>query len=547
LINNAPYTVKHVTNRSTLTLTTNYAAGGQPDATVIWYKYVELRIYANSAFQPAGKTYIVQPGAPGSGAWHRRIAASVVNELGVNNLYIPEMSGAMALDATTDSPTNQAARYYAAFYRPEGGLIQAYECFGSFSLPPVSPTTWPDICTFNQRQVVVQDDATYTKTQIDAMRTPCTTGQGLFYASTGLKPACLNFGAGLTLAGNTLSSLTANGYATILNNGTPLTQRSALNFLAPSFVVTDNGGTQRTEVNLDGDLNALAQLTGNGGAFRIGVNTWALRTLTGAAGQVSVVNGDGVPGNPTVSLPTTVFLGTPGGSPAAGALTGPDASGTDIAGANLELHGGKGTGAGVPGQVVLRYPLQGATGSTLQSLSTDRFPVSTSIYTNITSGTAVANTTAETSMFTGATASAGSMLTIQAGSTASGSVYRIQILGNVGTTGTPTIQIRLKFGSTTIADSTAFATPNNASGVFFLDAIIYVAPAGAAGIVRVRLRGEMTAAASGAVTPVVFVSSGTAVGVDFTANQTIDVTAQWGAASPSNTIGLFRASIERIR
>jgi hypothetical protein len=293
-IEGVPYTVAYVSGRSNLTLTTVYQAGSTSSATILWYKYVELRIYADSSFQPLGKTYIVQPGAPGSGAWYRRIATSIVNELGTNNLYIP----ALTLDATTDSPTNQAARYSAAFYRPEGGLIQIYDCFDSFAVPPTGAASWPELCTFNQRQVVVQDTSTYTKSQIDAMRTGCSTGQSLYYASTGLRPDCLIFGSGLQLTGNTLSATAANAYTTVLGNGSPVTQRAFLNFLAP-FTVADNAGIPSTDVGLDADLGALANLSGTGGIFRTGTNTYALRTLTGTAGNITVTNGDGVAGPPT--------------------------------------------------------------------------------------------------------------------------------------------------------------------------------------------------------------------------------------------------------
>jgi hypothetical protein len=301
-IEGVPYTVAFVASRSSLTLTTNYAAGDNANATVIWHKYVELRIYADSAFQPAGETYIVQPGAPGSGAWHRRVAASVVNELGTNNLYIPQIT----LDSTTDSLTNQAARYYAAFYRPEGAFIQTYADFESFAVPPTGAASWPDLAFFNARQVIVQDDTTYTKAQIDAQRTGCTTGQSLYFAVTGLKPACLNFGAGLQLTGDTLSTLAAGSlYHTILEEGAPLTQRAFLNFIGSSLICVDNAGATRTDCSADADLNALASNATNGFWARTGAGTGAARTMTGTANEIAVANGDGS-GVPTFSLPAAL-------------------------------------------------------------------------------------------------------------------------------------------------------------------------------------------------------------------------------------------------
>src|SRR5262249_10329657 len=89
------------------------------------------------------------------------------------------------------------------------------------------------------------------------------------------------------------------------------------------------------------------------------------------------------------------FVGTPGATPVAGIVGGPDASGTNTAGAALDLHGGKATGNAEPGQAAVRYPLKTTSGTTLQSLSTDRFPISTGMYTATTAGNAISNTTTE--------------------------------------------------------------------------------------------------------------------------------------------------------
>lgn len=50
------------------------------------------------------------------------------------------------------------------------------------------------------------------------------------------------------------------------------------------------------------DLTAIEALTGTGLAARTGSNTWALRTLTGPAAGITVTNGDGASGNPTLAL-----------------------------------------------------------------------------------------------------------------------------------------------------------------------------------------------------------------------------------------------------
>jgi len=60
----------------------------------------------------------------------------------------------------------------------------------------------------------------------------------------------------------------------------------------------------------DDDLSALAGLSSTGLAVRTASNTWAQRTVTGTTNQVTVTNGDGVSGNPTISLPSTVAITT---------------------------------------------------------------------------------------------------------------------------------------------------------------------------------------------------------------------------------------------
>jgi hypothetical protein len=235
------------------------------------------------------------------------------------------------------------------------------------------------------------------------------------------------------------------------------------------------------------------------------------------------------------AAPTTNFV-----------IQGTGGSGANIAGTSLDLSGGKGTGTGEPGFVAVRYPLRVAAGSTLQTLSTERFPVNTALYTNTTIGTTLTNSVVETSLFIGVTASAGSTRTLEAGFTKAGTLYKIHIEGDLVTTGTPTIQFRLKLGVTTINDSTAIATPNNSSGRFSLDYYLQFYTIGAAATDRCHLTGHMTPTTNG-ISTLTFFKRVDAVAVDLTASQTFDLTAQWGAAAAGNQIFIGIVSIERIR
>lgn len=121
-------------------------------------------------------------------------------------------------------------------------------------------------------------------------------------------------GAGLTKTANTIdlvaadTSLTVNadsaqvrlqtngglqvstGVGILLNGGT-------LNLSASGLKVTDN-----TFQPLDATLTALAGYNTNGILVQTAADTFAGRTLTGTAARISVTNGNGVSGNPTVDI-----------------------------------------------------------------------------------------------------------------------------------------------------------------------------------------------------------------------------------------------------
>jgi hypothetical protein len=67
-------------------------------------------------------------------------------------------------------------------------------------------------------------------------------------------------------------------------------------------VTAGDGVSANPTLALANDLAAVEGLATTGLAVRTAADTWAARTLTGPAAGVSVANGDGVSGNPTISL-----------------------------------------------------------------------------------------------------------------------------------------------------------------------------------------------------------------------------------------------------
>lgn len=150
-------------------------------------------------------------------------------------------------------------------------------------------------------------------------------------------------------------------------------------------------------------------------------------------------------------------------------------------------------------------------------------------------GTAVDDTTTEEIIFPN--------ITIPANYMQDGRVLRIRAYGKLSTTGTPTITFAIRWGGvggTLLATSEAITTASGSANVAWaLEAYIQTRSNGATGTLLVIGTVTVNLTASTQTTGVFGVSgfdAPAAVTVDLTADTALSLTADWSAASASNTL-----------
>jgi hypothetical protein len=87
---------------------------------------------------------------------------------------------------------------------------------------------------------------------------------------------------------------------------------------------------------LANDLSAVEGLAGTGLAVRTAADTWTNRSVAGTANEITVSNGDGVAGNPTLSIPAAVTF--TGKTITGGTYSSPTINTPAITGATLSLN-----------------------------------------------------------------------------------------------------------------------------------------------------------------------------------------------------------------
>lgn len=106
-----------------------------------------------------------------------------------------------------------------------------------------------------------------------------------------------------------LAALATTGIIARTGSGTVAT-RSLVEPSAGIDIANADGVAGNPTFTLANDLAALEGLNSSGFAVRTANDTWALRSITGAAGLIDVVDGNGVSGNPEIALAEIGTSGT---------------------------------------------------------------------------------------------------------------------------------------------------------------------------------------------------------------------------------------------
>lgn len=279
-----------------------------------------------------------------------------------------------------------------------------------------------------------------------------------------------------------------------------------------------------------------------------------LATVTAGASTITSITDDRFRPLPTVAASTSTsdvkdvlvargFLADSGASPlnldggaiTCGAIT---ASGVFVAAASTtsaaSVRIGQGTAPTSPAEGdVWNDSTQKALRTRLASLTS---AINTTMFVATGSAT-IANTTTETTLL----GSGSGTSTLPASLLAIGKSLRLRLSGVLSTDASAgTLTIRAKLGSTSIAASTAVTPSNSLSNVaWILDVDLTCRTIGASGTVFGQ--GMMQIADS--TGRVIGLAATAAVTVDTTSSLAVNVTAQWGTASASNTITCSNATI----
>ena len=180
--------------------------------------------------------------------------------------------------------------------------------------------------------------------------------------------------------------------------------------------------------------------------------------------------------------------------------------------------------ATVQGGVTKQVPLS----SVVTSLSTNY-----GLFNQTGSSTPVTNTTSELTLLDGGVGT----LEVPANGFKKGDAYKLIMTGHISSKNNDTLEIRIKAGSTLLADTGVITMPQTTNKDFSLDINFSIFNTGSAGNASIASGGKFIFSkdASNAFEGINF-SIINSSSFDTTISNTLAITAQWGAADPLNKI-----------
>ncbi len=250
------------------------------------------------------------------------------------------------------------------------------------------------------------------------------------------------YNGGTNVYGYTTGTEPISAYSLIENNASSLTQRSILNFADTGLVATDNAGATRTDITLASGINGWSGFASSGILVETATNTYGAVTITGTTNSITVTNGSGVSGNPTLAVASTyaggssiVTVGTITAGTWNGSVIGATYGGTGVNNGSFTITlGGNIVTAGTFTTSGANALTLTTTGSTNVTLPTTGTLITSSVATlsslssvgTITTGTWNAQVQDYTEINTAA--STGTSYTINI---ANGNVFSLTLTGNV--------------------------------------------------------------------------------------------------------------------
>jgi hypothetical protein len=166
-------------------------------------------------------------------------------------------------------------------------------------------------------------------------------------------------------------------------------------------------------------------------------------------------------------------------------------------------------------------------------LSANPYTITGGLFAQTANSTPITNTTVETSLINGGVGS----LSVPANAFKVGDSFRVVTAGVLNATNNQTIRIRVKAGSIVLLDSTAVGITNITNDVFSLNVDFTVRQLGGPGVASIVTLGTFHYAktSNASVQGFAFnVVNNTTF--DTTIANTLNITVQWGAADPGNSI-----------